>query len=353
MGNSLRKDVELSVIKLKIKTNNEKEKKNVEKTLSMYRKLTNDNKENISRYIDDAIIIYELINKIKYFMYNKNISIEDLTLERIKKIKNVELLKELDDEDKKYFIKRAYLYTKYEKQENEKNCGSRNTKKNPAYTKDELIHILVDKWEIFNKTNANKKTLSELCSFIDLTTPFYFKKDMKSSEKQNEQGNINDITLDNLPNKPCKQRNTKKNPAYTKDELINILSKYKMNFGLNKTQILKLTKDKMCDLIFNKKEQDETEVEDEKKEEDVDNYMNKLIENIEKKEEEKYKEFLKGNKLRLNNEKKLKEKREKLYGLIHEDGNVHERVKNVVVKTVYRKADGCGCGVNFTAWRSI
>jgi SNF2 family DNA or RNA helicase len=324
MGNSLRKDIELAVLKLKIKSNNNKDKKNVETLLSMYRKLTEDNKQNISRYIDDAIVIYELMKKIKTFMYKNNISVEDLTLNNIKKIKNIEILKDFDDNDRYYFIERAFLYTKYEKQEDEKGCGMRNTKKNPAFTKDELSYILVDKWKIFNKTTANKKTLAELCSFIDLASFFDFKKteekteekkDRKSPEKKKEQGNINDITLDNLPNKPCKQRNTKKNPAYTREELVSILSKYKMNFGLNKTQILKLTKDKMCDLLFEKK----TEEKKEEKESDENDYLNRLLEDIEKEEGKKYKEFLKGDKLRLNIEKRLKEKREKLYGLISEE----------------------------------
>ena len=342
MGNSLRKDVELSVIKLRIKKNNDKSKINVEKLLSLYRKLTEENKKNISRYIDDSIIIYELMNKIKYFMYKKNVSVEDLTLKRIEKIKDIELIKKLDDDDKDYFVERAFLYTKYKKQEDEKGCGTRNTKKNPAYTKDELVNIVVDKWDIFNKTTAKKKTLAELCNFIDLNTPFDFKKNEEQKDsnvpKGKEQGkdkidindinDINNITLDNLPDKPCKQRNTKKNPAYTKDELVNIISKYKTNFGLNKTQILKLTKDKMCDLLFDKKDEKNVEKnKEEKKEEkkfDGDEYIEKLVKNIENKERKKYEEFLKNDKLRLENEANLKKERKKLYGLIEEEKEFEE-----------------------------
>ena len=162
MGNSLRRDVELSVIKLKINSNTPTNRNYVEKLLSMYIKLTEEKKKDISRYIDDSIIVYELMNKIKYFMYKKNISVEDLTIKNIKKIKDIQLLKDFEDNDKEYFIERAFLYTKYEKQDDDKGCGTRNTKKNPAYTKDELMDILVDKWGIFNKTTAKKKTLGEL-----------------------------------------------------------------------------------------------------------------------------------------------------------------------------------------------
>jgi superfamily II DNA or RNA helicase len=65
-----------------------------------------------------------------------------------------------------------------------KNCGSRNSKNNPAYTKEELIQIVIKKTNM-NKTTAKSKTLAELCVLAGITTqPIVAIKNVKPNLQQ-------------------------------------------------------------------------------------------------------------------------------------------------------------------------
>ena len=158
------------------------------------------------------------------------------------------------------------------KKSKDKLCGPKNSKKNPAYTREELIDILkenADKLKL-KKNLISKMTKNQMCKFlpklninVDLSSLNLDVQDKELDKKledllieveNKKKKNVSYISEEELAllvssGKKCGPINTKKIPAYTKDEIIEIIMPHLDKYKLSKSKVLKMTKTELCKYV--------------------------------------------------------------------------------------------------------
>jgi SNF2 family DNA or RNA helicase len=154
-----------------------------------------------------------------------------------------------------------------------KKCGPKNSKKNPAYTRTELIKLLKDNSDKLklNKNLISKMTKNQMCKFlpklgIDTDLDESSEKDFQNVElddilknlleevekaKLKRKKEYSESELESLigSEKKCGPMNTKKNPAYTRDEIVNIIIPHMDKYNLSKNKINKMSKTELCEYV--------------------------------------------------------------------------------------------------------
>jgi superfamily II DNA or RNA helicase len=238
-------------------------------------------------------------------------------LEILKYIPNEETIEEtIESKNKK----------KKSKQIENKLCGPRNSQKNPAYTRDELIKILKknsDSLKI-NKNLITKMTKKQMCQFLPKLNiniePSILEDNIEDKELDKELENLlkeveqkgrkkskTEYSKDELNSlisskKKCGPMNSQKNPAYTRDEILNIVMPHLQEYNLSKTKVMKMTKTELCYYVEKIKGikpiiEEEEEKEEKEKEEEINKNKKEIIQendditlkNLEKKIEEERK----------------------------------------------------------------
>jgi superfamily II DNA or RNA helicase len=285
MGNSIRKNIELVVIKIQTISSKIKSKydinltdENVLNILKYYNINDKITDKKLTELIDDSYKILEYKQKIHRYLKDNNLKINDVSFNKIYEAFN-------STKNEEYALYRAYLYKKY-LPEKLKNLDCTTSKIN-------FKNLFINKLFILEKGN-DKYSDNDLCKILSKHTENEIVEILKLNEnKENEENDNEDLNEENNkekkkkeksdkehdddeeePLKKCGPRNSKKNPAYTRDELIKILKDNMKELNLKSGQISKMTKIDMCKYL--KKVNINIEI-DEKKKDKVDKEIDNLL----------------------------------------------------------------------------
>ena len=158
------------------------------------------------------------------------------------------------------------------KKSKDKLCGPKNSKKNPAYSRKELIDIIktnADKLKL-NKNLISKMTKKQMCQFLPKLNINIDLSSLNINVEDKELDTILEDLLKEVENKKKKERierteedvksllssekkcgpmNSKKNPSYTRDEIIDIVMPHLDKYKLSKSQVMKMSKIELCEYV--------------------------------------------------------------------------------------------------------
>lgn len=176
--------------------------------------------EHIQKLLDNSIKVLLLENQILELAASQGKELRDMSKREIR-----ESLEATGQSWDKTYIEKALHFL------SGKECGPRNSKKRPSYTKNELVNY-VSKMGLLKKTQARAKTSAELCHTLGLSPP------------QTE-------VIPEGVAKECGPRKSKSHPyVYDKPELVAIALEKARELGVKPSDIKKMSKNALCNLLF-------------------------------------------------------------------------------------------------------
>lgn len=176
--------------------------------------------EHIQRLLNNSIQVLLLENQILELTASQGKDLRDMSKREIRELLEAEGY----TVDKTYLDKALHFLSG-------KECGPRNSKKRPSYTKNELVNY-VSKMGLLKKTQARAKTSAQLCNTLGLSPP------------QTE-------VIPEGVTKECGPRKSKSHPyVYDKPELVAIALERAKELGVKPSDIKKMSKNALCNLLF-------------------------------------------------------------------------------------------------------
>jgi superfamily II DNA or RNA helicase len=266
MGNSIRKNIELSYLCIQLIPYEKRVKLfkdytietdyiiNSLKYFNIIDKVTT--RREINKMIDDSEIILETKKKIHKYLLDNNINIKDITFQKLK-----EHFKDINE----YILYRAFLYNKYIPSRKTFTCepDKLNFKKilknlfildeetSKKYTNEQLCrwfgkieddNEIIDILGLTVDKNEKKKEKEISIDIEEIETLISEDKEIKKDKKKETIINIEK----NEDEKKCGPRNTKNNPAYTRNEILEIILKNIGKFNLSRSSVMKMNKENLC-----------------------------------------------------------------------------------------------------------
>jgi len=230
MGNSLQSATDVVVHRLQQQHQNEEEEylPSIDEIASLIqdhigRPLTEAeaDPDHIQKLFDNTIQLLKLENQIINAVESQGKTLEQMTNREIHNLIKAEGY----TGDSSYVDKAIHFL-------NEKECGPRNTKNRPAYTKNELVKYVARRG-LLKKTQAKAKTKSQLCHVLGIAP--------------HEEPEV----IPEGSTKECGPRKSKAHPyVYDKEELVSIALARATELGMNSADIKKMSKNALCNLLF-------------------------------------------------------------------------------------------------------
>lgn len=269
MGNSIRKNIELSYLCIQLIPYEKRVKLFKDYTIETdyiinslkYFNIIDEvtTRREIKKMIYDSEIILETKKKIHKYLLDNNINIKDITFQKLK-----EHFKDINE----YILYRAFLYNKYIPSRKTFTCepDKLNFKKilknlfildeetSKKYTNEQLC-----RW--FGKIEDDNEIIDILGLTVDKDKNEKKKEkeiniDIEEIEEQIKKDKKKEITIDIEKNKEekkdenkekkCGPRNTKNNPAYTRNEILEIILKNIGKLNLSRSSVMKMNKENLC-----------------------------------------------------------------------------------------------------------